>query len=217
MKDTDQGMHNRRLDGLALVGLAFFVFMLLNVFKDQGWVKLGNDQPVPIQAAMASQPDQIAVKGVGGQDENQIKAVLPGAIDVNAFSAPYDHFAVTQGLHGYDYGHMAIDISAGKGAPILSPINGWVANLYVDEWGNPSLVLENDRYLVEMLHGIYTVKTGDPVTLGQSIGLESNQGNTADMWGYSCRGRDCGYHTHINVFDKTLGANVNPLDLFPVQ
>jgi len=209
-------MLGKRLDGLALVGLAFFVFMLMNIFKDQGWLKFGANQVEPLSAAVASQPDQVASNGVGGQEDTQIKAALPEAIDSNAFAAPYDNFAVTQGLHGFDYGHMAIDISAGKGAPILSPINGWVANLYIDEFGNTTIDLENDHYLVEMLHGLYTVKIGDSVTIGQSIGLESNQGNTIDAWGNSCRGRDCGYHTHLNVFDKTLGTNVNPLDLFPV-
>jgi hypothetical protein len=112
---------------------------------------------------------------------------------------------------------MAVDLTAGKGVAILSPINGIVSNLYIDEWGNPSLVLENDRFIIELLHGIFTVKIGDQVVLGQPIGFESNQGNTADAWGYSCRGRDCGYHTHINVFDKILATNVNPLDLFPPQ
>jgi len=210
-------MRNKRPDGLALVGLAFSIFMMLNVFQDQGWLKAGADSVEPIQVAVASQADQIASNGVGGQDENLIKAALPKAIDLNAFAAPYEHFALTQGLHGFDYGHMAIDISAGKGAPILSPIHGWVANLYFDDLGNSTIVLENERYQVMMLHGVYIVKVGEAVTLGQSIGLESNQGNTVDGYGNSCRGRDCGYHTHLNVFDKTLGSNVNPLELFPVQ
>ena len=48
---------------------------------------------------------------------------------------------------------------------------------------------------------------------GQVIGSESNQGNTVDWWGRSCRGRDCGYHTHLNIFDKRIGSNVNPLGL----
>jgi murein DD-endopeptidase MepM/ murein hydrolase activator NlpD len=108
---------------------------------------------------------------------------------------------------------MAIDIAAGKGATVRSPINGSVTELYVDQYGNPTLVIENEYYQVTMLHGDYTVNPGDPVTEGQPVGTESNHGYTTDMQGNLCRGRNCGYHTHLNVFDKRTGTNVNPLDL----
>ena len=49
---------------------------------------------------------------------------------------PYDEYILTQGQHGYSYGHAAIDISAGKGATIYSPINGSVTENYVDQYGN---------------------------------------------------------------------------------
>ena len=56
---------------------------------------------------------------------------------------------------------------------------------------------------------------GDLLQAGQTVGTESNKGNTIDWWGRSCQGRDCGYHTHFNLFDKLAGANVNPLDQIP--
>lgn len=126
---------------------------------------------------------------------------------------PYDNFSLTQGPHGFSYGHMAIDIAAGKGAVVKSPIEGKISNLYADEWGNTTLVIENAKYQVTMLHGNYSVAIGDSVALGQQVGTESNNGYTLDMYGNSCRGRDCGYHTHLNVFDKELGTNVNPLEV----
>jgi len=131
------------------------------------------------------------------------------------FVSPYDDYTITQGLHGYSYGHMAVDINAGDGAEIFSPIYGEVTGLYIDEIGNTVLEIENPAYKVTLMHGIYTVSLGDSIQLGQIVGSESNQGNTYDMAGRSCRGRDCGYHTHLNVFDKRLGTNVNPLDLLP--
>jgi hypothetical protein len=73
--------------------------------------------------------------------------------------------------------------------------------------------IENDIYRVTMLLGVYIVNIGQQVKAGQTIGSESNQGNTTDMQGNSCRNRDCGYHTHLNVFDKRIGANINPLNL----
>lgn len=127
--------------------------------------------------------------------------------------APYTEYVVSQGLHGYSYGHAAIDLTAGNGAPILSPINGSVTQNFIDYLGNTTLVIENEYYQVTLMHGLYSAQVGAVLTAGQVIGSESNQGNTVDWWGRSCRGRDCGYHTHLNIFDKRIGSNVNPLGL----
>jgi murein DD-endopeptidase MepM/ murein hydrolase activator NlpD len=142
-------------------------------------------------------------------------ASMPTSIshDPLLFVSPYDDFTLTQGPHGFSYGHMAIDIAAGKGATIYAPINGKVSDLFVDGLGNPTLVIENETYRVTLMHGVYTVRSGDQVTAGKPIGTESNLGNTTDMQGRSCRNRDCGYHTHLNVFDKRINSNINPLDL----
>ena len=134
-------------------------------------------------------------------------------IDPHVFLAPYENYTITQGPHGYSYGHMAIDLSAGKGVEILSPINGAVTELFIDGVGNPTLVIENQIYRVTLLHGTYTVGIGDQLEAGQVVGTESNQGYTTDMQGNPCGGRDCGYHTHLNVYDKQLGENINPLNL----
>ena len=141
-------------------------------------------------------------------------ATSPEAIiDPHVFLAPYENYTITQGPHGYSYGHMAIDLSAGKGVEILSPINGEVIELFIDGVGNPTLVIENQIYRVTLLHGTYTVGIGDQLEAGQVVGTESNQGYTTDMQGNPCGGRDCGYHTHLNVYDKQLGENINPLNL----
>ncbi|MBC8506972.1 MAG: M23 family metallopeptidase [Anaerolineales bacterium] len=137
--------------------------------------------------------------------------------DHKSFIAPYDEFTITQGVHGSSYGHLAIDIAAGKGSEIRSPINGMVTKKYTDVYGNPTLVIENEIYRVMMLHGKYSVSKGEKLIIGQVVGTESNLGYTTDMQGRPCQGRNCGYHTHLNVFDKILGANVNPLDLINHQ
>jgi murein DD-endopeptidase MepM/ murein hydrolase activator NlpD len=130
-----------------------------------------------------------------------------------AFTMPYAQYVLTQGPHGMSYGHFAIDIAAGAGEPILSPINGRVTERFIDGIGNPTLVIENEAYTVTMLHGEYSVGVGEEVRIGEQVGVESNQGNTRDMAGNSCRNRNCGYHTHLNVYDKRAGGNINPLDL----
>jgi murein DD-endopeptidase MepM/ murein hydrolase activator NlpD len=204
-----------RLDGLALVGLSFFALLILNVLKDQGIISLGSNRMTSADLTTVSL--STTAPSIGDEFIQLNEPSTKDPIDSNSIMPPYEHYFLTQGPHDTDYGQLAIDISAGKGAPILSPINGWVANLYIDEWGNSSLVLENYRYVVDMLHGIYSVKTGDQVKIGQPIGKESNQGNTFDPWGLPCRGRDCGFHSHINIFDKTISSNLNPLDVFPIQ
>lgn len=208
---------NRTQNGLAIVGVFFLIFMFLNVLEDRGLFKYDWNAPAKRAGVMASEQtaaDSPQIDGTGGLPAAPAANVAAPALDADAIAAPYEHFEITQGVHGAEYDHMAIDISAGKGAVIHAPINGEVTALFIDEWGNPSLIIENARYKVELLHGLYTVAIGDRVTIGQPIGTESNQGNTADPQGFSCRDRDCGYHTHINVFDKSLGANLNPLDLF---
>jgi hypothetical protein len=74
-------------------------------------------------------------------------------------------------------------------------------------------MIENSHYQVLLLHGVYSVDVGDTVSARRPVGLESNQGNTYDALGQSYRERDCGYHTHLNIYDKLLGTNVNPLEL----
>jgi len=156
------------------------------------------------------QPARVLPDTAVGEADVRLSPPLPGASTV---IAPYDNYIITQGVHGLSYGHLAIDIAAGKGAAIKAPISGVVSEQYVDGVGNPTLVIENEKYKVTLLHGIYTVKLGDTIGIGEVIGSESNIGNTRDMQGQSCRGRDCGYHTHLNIFDKAAGANVNPLDV----
>jgi murein DD-endopeptidase MepM/ murein hydrolase activator NlpD len=128
---------------------------------------------------------------------------------------PYSNYDLTQGPHGLSYGHYAIDLTGGKGASLLSPIEGKITQNDVDGIGNTTLVIENEHYQVTLLHGVYSVGIGDSVKQGQIIGYEWNNGNTVDYQGRSCRGRDCGYHTHLNIYDKNLGININPLDWIP--
>jgi len=177
------------VDGLVLAGFFLFALFVVNAIFGP------------------SEPPAAAAQGISSKSAAQQS-------DPNAFTAPYDSYVVTQGLHGFSYGHAAIDLTGGKGAVIRSPINGRVVNLFVDGLGNTTLVLENERYQVTLMHGLYTVAVADQVSLGDPVGTESNQGYTVDFQGQLCTGRDCGYHTHMNVFDFSRDENVNPLDLF---
>ena len=199
------------IDGLALAAFVLIVFGGLMVFRDISSknkdLAIGGE--IVEEQKEANETKQVSEdKDVGSGREVPLKK-----IDDSSVVAPYDQYTLTQGPHGFSYGHMAIDIAAGQGAVIKSPIQGYVSALFTDQYGNPTLVIENDIFQVTMLHGKYKVAVGDQIGLGQMVGRESNLGNTTDIWGRSCRDRDCGYHTHLNIFDKRIGSNINPLFL----
>jgi murein DD-endopeptidase MepM/ murein hydrolase activator NlpD len=196
------------IDGIALVAFALIIFGGLMVYRDIGSKNNG--------LAFGGEMGEIALTADAETAANEVgsgQEVPPvPKIDLR-ISPPYEHYTLTQGPHGYSYGHMAIDITAGKNAIIKSPIQGYVADLYTDQYGNPTLVIENDFYRVTMMHGKYKVAVGEQIAWGQMVGRESNLGLTTDMQGRSCQNRACGYHTHLNIFDKQLGENVNPLEV----
>jgi murein DD-endopeptidase MepM/ murein hydrolase activator NlpD len=145
--------------------------------------------------------------------------VVEEECDPAEFIAPYKDYKITQGPHGMSYGHFAIDLAAGKGAVVRSPICGEVTQLYTDEYGNPTLVIENEFYQVTMLHGDYHVDVGKKLDIGKKVGTEGNHGYTLtydrrlQRYVHCGSGSGCGFHTHLNVYDKRAGSNVNPLDL----
>lgn len=201
------------IDGLAIVSFALLGLMLLSLFTDLTVTKAA---PAPVDAPVEVQVADLGPVG-GSEQAVESPAAADQAPDPAAFAAPYADYIITQGPHGQSYGHYAIDLGNGKGAAILSPIHGMISARYMDGLGNTVLVIENEIFVVTLMHGEYFVEEGEFVALGDPVGVESNQGNTVDFDGRSCRGRDCGYHTHLNVFDKRLEENVNPLELFGVE
>jgi murein DD-endopeptidase MepM/ murein hydrolase activator NlpD len=199
------------VDGFALAAIVLFLFIGFSLIADKGETsgppESSNPTPLPVSAS------------AGGKEPTSPTPIptivtfsLPG--DQTVLAAPYTEYIITQGAHGFSYGHAAIDISGGKNAAILSPINGVVSENYTDQYGNTTLILDNNKFKVTFLHGNYSVNVGDKLTVGQVIGSESNNGYTTDMAGRLCTNRDCGYHSHLNVYDKELGQNIDPLAYF---
>jgi len=189
-------MNNERVDGFAVLALAFLFFLGFQIISDRATT----------QPAMAM--DEVSL-----EDLEAAPLQTTDFIDYSVIGQPYEDYNLTQGPHGFSYGHNAIDISAGKGAEILSPIHGMVVANFVDDLGNPTLILENEIWQITLMHGEYILSTGEQVSLSQVVGYESNLGYTTDMQGRSCQGRDCGYHTHLNIYDKRISANINPMDV----
>ncbi|CUS06167.1 exported protein of unknown function [Candidatus Promineifilum breve] len=202
-----------RIDAMTLVGAALLLLFAANIVR--GWAGEGTPELAPKNelgtpvANMTPLPGDVpAITPPPGGPESDPAYHLEIAV-------PYDNYFLTQGVHGQSYGHLAIDIAAGNGATIKSIINGIVTSTGYDQWGNTYIQIENDNFIVLYLHGRYSLVVGDKVRAGQPIGTESNIGYTLDWAGNLCAGRDCGYHTHLNVFDKRVGGNIDPLSLIP--
>ncbi|MBK7217728.1 MAG: M23 family metallopeptidase [Candidatus Promineofilum sp.] len=211
----------KKPDAMTLVGLAVLLIFAAGIFRNSTTRVAADAVPeTPNPAAIAAAATEAAA-AQAGLPETAPPAEDPAAADAlarnTAVSVPYDTYFLTQGLHGESYGHLAIDIAAGNGSTIYSIINGTVTGTGYDQWNNTYIQIENDVYTVLYMHGVYGLAVGDAVTAGQVIGTESNIGYTLDSYGNVCgyTGRDCGYHTHLNVFDKRLGLNIDPLTLIP--
>ena len=193
---------------MTVAGVAILLLFAMSIFRGFATRVAADaapttDNPAALEAAATqAAAEQLQLT----QPPSSDVAPTPDLSSSLAIGLPYDEYFLTQGLHGESYGHLAVDIAAGNGSVIKSIINGTVTATGYDQWGNTYIQIENDVYTVLYLHGAYSLVAGDAVTAGQPIGTESNIGYTLDMAGNLCAGRDCGYHTHLNVFDKRLGC-----------
>lgn len=196
----------QRINALSIVALALIGLAAFSILSDRhnsttsvNAAPIPLDNPIPEETTSEQAPEPVSEE-LGARPEE--------------IRLPYDEYVLTQGPHGFSYGDAAIDLTAGEGAAILSPISGTVTKNGFDEWGNTALVIENESWEVRLLHGDYFPSQGEIVTIGQLVGAESNHGFTVDWQGVSCAGRACGYHTHMNVYDKQAGQNANLIELF---
>lgn len=140
-----------------------------------------------------------------GEDVAGRAAVIPGCTvapapvrEIHAVSGPYKRARMSQGLHGCLYGHAAIDLVAKGDAALHAPVSGRVSARYIDEVNNTVLVIDGHDYIVTFLHGVYYVGIGDEIRRGEVIGRQASIG------------RSTGPHTHVTIYDKRAGGNVDP-------
>ena len=224
---------DHRFNGLSIVALALIVLGIFTVLADRDMPTRTYAAAVdpaaphytatntPFQPLPTLAPILVAItKQVIAEVPTEVVATDPPPVveddppdSLEDIRLPYDDYVLTQGTHGASYGDAAIDIAAGRGADILSPISGQIMLNGYDMYGNSIIVIENEIWSVKLLHGEYYPNEGEWVGLGQMIGSESNTGYTVDIYGNSCRGRRCGYHTHMNVVDRRTGKNANLIKL----
>jgi hypothetical protein len=109
----------------------------------------------------------------------------------------------TQDVHGCSYSLPGIDISSDDETAVLqAPMPGHLTT-YTDRWYNSTIRIENDEWIIWLLHPrSYLVKEGD-VKRGQAVGVMGAVGYAT------------GPHVHYTIFDKKTEAFVDPLLFLP--
>jgi hypothetical protein len=110
---------------------------------------------------------------------------------------------LTQDIHGCSYALPGIDITSNNRTAILqAPMPGEVTT-FTDQWYNSTIRIENDEWIVLMLHPrSYLVSEGF-VRQGQEIGIMGAVGNAT------------GPHVHYTIYDKVNETFVDPALFLP--
>ncbi len=110
---------------------------------------------------------------------------------------------LTQDVHGCDYSLPGLDISSSNRSAILqAPMPGNVTT-YTDQWYNSTIRIENDEWIIWLLHPrSYFIEEGT-VTRGQAVGVMGAVGYAT------------GPHVHYTIYDKVNETFVDPAELLP--
>lgn len=110
---------------------------------------------------------------------------------------------LTQDVHGCSYRLPGLDISSDNETAVLqAPMSGHLTT-YTDRWYNSTIRIENDEWIIWLLHPrSYLVKEGD-VKRGQAVGVMGAVGYAT------------GPHVHYTIYDKVNEAFVDPRQFLP--
>lgn len=110
---------------------------------------------------------------------------------------------LTQDIHGCSYGLPGLDISSSNSTAVLqAPMSGDIST-YTDQWFNSTIRIENDEWIVWLLHArTYFVAEG-AVKQGQAVGIMGAVGVAT------------GPHVHYTIFDKVNEIFVDPQAFLP--
>lgn len=112
---------------------------------------------------------------------------------------------LTQDVHGCEYALPGLDISNWELSSLLqAPMPGQITT-YTDQWHNTTIRLENEEWIVLMLHPrSYLVPEGQ-VDRGQAVGVMGAIGNAT------------GPHVHYTIFSKEADGFVDPMQMLPIS
>ena len=112
---------------------------------------------------------------------------------------------LTQDLHGCSYNLPGMDITSSNSTAVLqAPMSGQVTT-FTDRWYNSTIRIENDEWVVWMLHPrSYLIKEGE-VERGDAVGVMGAVGFAT------------GPHVHYSIYDKTNETFVDPGKFLPLE
>lgn len=111
---------------------------------------------------------------------------------------------LTQDAHGCSYSLPGLDISSSQdsSAILQAPMPGEVTT-FTDIWHNTTIRIENDEWIVYLLHPrSYIIREGE-VRRGQAVGVMGAVGNAT------------GPHVHYTIYDKVNDTFVDPKEFLP--
>lgn len=117
---------------------------------------------------------------------------------------PVTEFPIlTQDVHGCNYALPGVDISSDNRAAVLqAPLPGEITT-YTDQWYNSTIRIENDEWIVLLLHPrSYLIREGI-VKRGEAVGIMGAVGNAT------------GPHVHYTIYDKRNETFVDPALFLP--
>lgn len=166
---------------------------------------------------MPSRPDDKDPSGEPSVSGPESPTVNPGFPDVS-YKLPLDN-EITESFSGEELfysetlgdwrSHLAIDIKGEKGDKVRAAADGTVDGSYFDELlGNVVVLLHADgiKTVYAGLDGSFTLKNGDSVKQGDSVGRLSGQIPLEAA---------AGTHLHFEVIED--GKQVNPLDYLDIE
>lgn len=110
---------------------------------------------------------------------------------------------MTQDVHGCSYSLPGLDISSNNSSAVLqAPMPGKVTT-YTDQWYNSTIRIENDEWVVWLLHPrTYFINDGE-VKRGDAVGVMGAVGYAT------------GPHVHYTIYDKINETFVDPIEFLP--
>ncbi len=110
---------------------------------------------------------------------------------------------LTQDVHGCEYSLPGIDVSSENSTAVLqAPMPGEVTT-YTDRWYNSTIRIENEEWIIWLLHPrSYTIKEGF-VEREQAVGIMGAVGFAT------------GPHVHYTIYDKVNETFVDPRHFLP--
>lgn len=110
---------------------------------------------------------------------------------------------LTQDVHGCSYSLPGVDITSENATAVLqAPMTGDLTT-YTDRWQNTTIRIENDEWIIWLLHPrSYLVKEGR-VKMGQPIGVMGAVGIAT------------GPHVHYTIYNKVNETFVDPRSFLP--